>query len=71
MMLAERTNFFLEALSNELGVFMMRIVNGKFAHHIMNTHRRRPKHLHDVDSKARFTYFLLSVFGIKNVNLDQ
>jgi hypothetical protein len=27
---------------------MMRIVNGKFAHHIMNTHRRLPKHLQDV-----------------------
>jgi hypothetical protein len=45
--------FFMKVLSNELSVFMMRIVNGRFAHHIMNTHRRRHKHLHDVDSKAK------------------
>ncbi len=35
-------NFFMKELSNELGAFMMRIVNGKFARHIMNTHRRLP-----------------------------
>jgi hypothetical protein len=32
----------MKALSNELGTFMMRIVNGRFAHHIMKTHRRLP-----------------------------
>jgi hypothetical protein len=30
----------MKALSNELGAFMMRIGNGRFAHHIMNTHKR-------------------------------
>ncbi len=46
-------NFFMNALSNELGTFMMWIVTGKFARHIMNMDRRLPKHLHDVDSKGR------------------
>jgi hypothetical protein len=32
----------MKVLSNELGAFMMRIVNGRFAHHIMMTHRRLP-----------------------------
>jgi hypothetical protein len=46
-------NFFMKALSNEVGTFMMWIVDGRFAHHIMNTHRRLAKCLNDVDSKAR------------------
>jgi hypothetical protein len=43
----------MNGLSNELGTFMMWIVNGKFARHIMNMDRRLPKHLHDVDNKGR------------------
>ncbi len=46
-------NFFMNALSNELGTFMMWIVNGKFARQIMNMDRRLPKHLHDGNSKGR------------------
>jgi hypothetical protein len=52
-MMQSSVNFFRKALSNELGAFMMQIVNGTFAHHIMNMHRRLPEYLHDVDSKAR------------------
>jgi hypothetical protein len=52
MMSAElNLNFFMKAHSNELGAFMMQIVNIRFARHIMNMHRRLRKHLHDVDSK--------------------
>jgi hypothetical protein len=43
----------MKALSNEPGAFMMWKVNGKFARQIMNTDKRLPKHLHDVDRKAR------------------
>jgi hypothetical protein len=32
----------MNALSNELSTFMMWIANGRFARHIMNTHRRPP-----------------------------
>jgi hypothetical protein len=32
----------MKALSNELGAFMMQIVNGRFANHIKKTHRRLP-----------------------------
>jgi hypothetical protein len=39
----------LKALSNELGAFMIRIVDERFACHIMNTHWRLPSHLHGVD----------------------
>jgi hypothetical protein len=54
MMSAEpRANFFMKLLSNELGVFMMRIVDDRFACHIMNTHSRLLRHLHDVNSNVR------------------
>jgi hypothetical protein len=32
----------MKALSKELGAFMMQIANSRFAHHIMNMHRRLP-----------------------------
>ncbi len=54
----------MKALSNELGTFMMWIVNGKFARHIMNMDRRLPKHLHDVDSKGDVGVF--SAIRIRN-----
>jgi hypothetical protein len=40
----------MKALSNELGAFMMQMVDGRFAHHIMNMQGRLPIHLSDVDS---------------------
>ena len=61
----------MNALSNELGAFMMRIENSRFAHHIM---------MCIGDCISTFTMrivkqdvgvFLLSVFGMKNVNPDQ
>jgi hypothetical protein len=54
----------MKALSNGLGIFMMRIVNGRFAHHIMNMHRRLSKHLHDVVVKRDVDIF--SAFRIRN-----
>jgi hypothetical protein len=36
--------------SNEPSTFMMWIVDGRFACHIMNTHSRPFRHLHDMDS---------------------
>jgi hypothetical protein len=45
-----QTIFFMKALNNELVTFMIRILYGRFVDHIMNTHRRWPSHLHDVDS---------------------
>ncbi len=53
-MSADLAIFFMKALSNKLGTFMMQIVDGRFAPHIMNTHRRLPRHLHDLDSKVRY-----------------
>jgi hypothetical protein len=41
---------FLKVLNDELNAFMMEIVDGSFACHIMNTHARSPMCLHDVDS---------------------
>jgi hypothetical protein len=32
----------MKALSNEQGALMMLIINGRFAHYIMNMHRRLP-----------------------------
>jgi hypothetical protein len=42
----------MKAFSNELSIFMMQIVDSRFARHIMNAHRRPPRHLHDVDKKT-------------------
>jgi hypothetical protein len=61
----------MNALSNELSAFMMRIVNGRFACHIMNTHRRLPNHLHDVDSKRDVYVFSAIRVRDENVNPDQ
>jgi hypothetical protein len=64
--------FFIKVLSNELSTFVMLIVYCIFVCHIVNTHSRPLRHLHNVDSKVRslrnicYLYFL-----IKNVNADQ
>jgi hypothetical protein len=42
MMLQSPVNFFMKTLSNELGAFMMRMVNGRFVPHIMKMHRKLP-----------------------------
>ncbi len=44
--------FIMKVLSNELGAIMLWIVNGRFAHHIMNTHGRPLSHLHDANSMS-------------------
>ncbi len=41
--------FFINAISNDVE-FMMRTVDGRFTHQIMDTHRIPPVRLHDVDS---------------------
>jgi hypothetical protein len=62
----------MKALSNELSAFVMWIADSRFACHIVNMHRRPPRHLLNVDSNARYpAHFLLSVFVMKNVNADQ
>jgi hypothetical protein len=50
MMTMEPYYSFTEVPSNEQCTFMMRTVDGRFAHHIMNEDRRLPSHLRDVDS---------------------
>jgi hypothetical protein len=54
----------MKMLSNELGAFMMRIANGRFAHHIMNTFMMWIV-------KRDVGVFSVSVFEMKNVNPDQ
>jgi hypothetical protein len=54
--------------STELSTFMLWMSESRFARLIMNTHRRLPRHRHDVDSGEMFADFLLSVFVMKNVN---
>jgi hypothetical protein len=51
--------FFLEMLSNELGAFMMRIVDGRFVHHNIDMHRRPLRHLHDVNSMRDLGVFAI------------
>ncbi len=41
---------YMKVLSNELGAFVMWIVDGTFACHIMNTNTRPPSRLHDADT---------------------
>jgi hypothetical protein len=43
----------MKVLSNELGALLMLIVDNRFACHIMNTHSRLLRHLHEVDSNVR------------------
>jgi hypothetical protein len=58
----------MKALGNELGAFMMRIVDGRLARHIMKTHMRLPGHLHDVDNVRDVGGF--SAIRISNVNVN-
>jgi hypothetical protein len=67
-----RAIFFVKAPSSERSAFMMWIVDGRFARHIMSMHSRPLKYLHDVDSNGRclrISYY--PHFVMKNVNAGQ
>jgi hypothetical protein len=61
----------MKTLSNELGAFMMRIVNGRLAHYIMKMHRRLPSTFMMRIVKRDVGVFSAICIRNENVNTDQ
>jgi hypothetical protein len=49
----------MQVLSSELGTFTMWIVDGRFAFHVMNMHRRPLSNLYDEDSMSHVVGFAI------------
>jgi hypothetical protein len=58
----------MKALRKGLGDFMMQILDSRFAHHIMNMHRRLARHFMMWILCEMLAALLPSVFIMKNVN---
>ncbi len=62
---------FFMVLSTELSAFMMPIVDGRFAYHIMNIHWRPGRQLHNVDSLYDVFRFAATIPIMKNINVTK